>query len=92
MSKLLFTPVSIAGGLVAGVIGKKLFERLWSVFDDEEAPEAKHRDIPWEKLIPALLIEGAIFRVIRGLFDHGARRAFNRATGTWPGEEAPDRA
>jgi hypothetical protein len=30
--------------------------------------------------------------VIRGLFDHGARRAFSRATGTWPGEEAPDRA
>jgi Protein of unknown function (DUF4235) len=92
MSKALFTPVSIAGGLVAGIIGKKLFERLWSVFDDEEAPDAKHRDIPWGKLIPALLLEGAIFRVIRGLFDHGARRAFSRATGTWPGEEAPDRA
>jgi hypothetical protein len=92
MSKVLFTPVSIAGGLVAGIIGKKLFERLWSVFDEEEAPDAKHRDIPWAKLIPALLLEGAIFRVIRGLFDHGARRAFNRATGTWPGEEAPDRA
>jgi hypothetical protein len=92
MSKVLFTPVSIAGGLVAGILGKKLFERLWSVFDDEEAPDAKHRDIPWKKLIPALLLEGAVFRVVRGLFDHGARRAFNRATGTWPGEEAPDRA
>ena len=92
MSKVLFTPVSIAGGLVAGILGKKLFERVWSVFDDEEAPDAKHRDIPWKKLIPALLLEGAVFRVVRGLFDHGARRAFNRATGTWPGEEAPDRA
>ena len=92
MSKVLFTPVSIAGGLVAGLIGKKLFERLWSLFDDEEAPDAKHRDIAWTKLIPALLLEGAIFRVVRGLFDHGARRAFSRTTGTWPGEEAPDRA
>ena len=92
MTKVLFTPVSIAGGLVAGMIGKKLFDRLWSVFDDEEAPDAKHRDILWEKLIPALLLEGAIFKVVRGLIDHGARRAFSRATGTWPGEEAPDRA
>jgi hypothetical protein len=92
VSKLLFTPVSIAGGLVAGLVATKLFERLWSLFDDEEAPDAKHRDIPWKKLVPALLLEGAIFRVVRGLFDHGARRAFSRTTGTWPGEEAPDRA
>ena len=92
MTKVLFTPVSIAAGLVAGVIGKKLFDRLWSVFGHEEAPDAKHRDIPWEKLVPALLLEGAIFKVVRGLIDHGARRAFSRATGTWPGEEAPDRA
>jgi hypothetical protein len=60
------------------------------VFDDEDAPEAKHRDIPWTKLVLALLLEGAIFRAVRGLFDHGARRAFSKLTGTWPGEEQPD--
>jgi hypothetical protein len=49
MSKVLCTPISIAGGLLAGVVGKKLF-------------------------------------------DHDARRAFSKATGTWPGEESPDRA
>lgn len=91
MSKVLFAPFSIAGGLLAGVIATKLFERIWSLIDEEEAPEAKHRDIPWDKLIPALLLEGAIFRVVRGLFDHAARRVFSRATGTWPGEEAPER-
>jgi hypothetical protein len=91
MSKVLFAPVSIAGGLLAGVIATKIFERIWSLIDEEEAPEAKHRDIPWDKLIPALLLEGAIFRVVRGLFDHAARQAFSRATGTWPGEEAPER-
>jgi hypothetical protein len=92
MSKFLFVPVSVAGSLLAGIVGKKLFERIWSLIDDEEAPEPKHRDIPWQKLIPALLIEGAIFRIMRGLFDHGARRAFSRATGAWPGEERPQRA
>ena len=38
----------------------------------------------------ALLVEGAIFRLVKGLTDHGARRAFAGATGTWPGDEAPD--
>jgi hypothetical protein len=38
----------------------------------------------------ALILEGAIFRLLRGLFDHGARRGFARMTGSWPGEESPE--
>jgi hypothetical protein len=92
VSKLIFIPFSVAGGLLAGIVGKKIFERLWSVVDDEEAPDPKHREIDWRKLVPALLLEGAIFRAVRGLVDHGLRRAFRRATGSWPGEERPEPA
>jgi len=41
-------------------------------------------------LAVALMIEGAIFRLVKGLFDHGARRGFARMTGEWPGEEHPE--
>lgn len=92
MSKLLFIPFSVIGGIIAGALSKKVFEALWGVFDDEEAPEPKHREISLKKLIPALVLEGAIFRAMRGLFDHGARQAFQRVTGSWPGEEQPDQA
>jgi hypothetical protein len=88
--KLAFTPLSIVLGLVAGLIGKKIFEQAWGLIDDEEPPDAKHREINFTKLIFALLFEGAIFRLVKGLTDHGARRAFARTTGTWPGEEAPE--
>jgi hypothetical protein len=88
--KFLFLPISIAGGLIAGLIGKKIFEKVWGLVDEEEAPEPKHREIPYAKLAIALLVEGAIFRLVRGLFDHEARRAFARATGSWPGEERPE--
>ena len=44
------------------------------------------------KLIAALLLEGATFRAVRGLFDHGARQAFHRLTGSWPGDERPEPA
>lgn len=57
------------GGILAGIIGKKAFEALWGVFDDQDAPDPKYREIPLKKLIRALLREGAIFRIIRGLFD-----------------------
>jgi hypothetical protein len=88
--KFVFLPVSIVGGLVAGLIGKKLFEQVWGLIDDQEPPEAKHREVQYPKLAGALLLEGAIFRLVRGLFDHGARRGFERFTGSWPGEEQPE--
>jgi hypothetical protein len=92
MTKILFLPFSVIGGILAGIVGKKAFEALWGVIDDEEAPDPKHRQIPLKKLIPALLLEGAIFRAVRGLFDHGSRQAFSRLTGSWPGEERPEPA
>jgi Protein of unknown function (DUF4235) len=90
MSRLLFAPLSIAAGIAAGLLGRKLFEAAWGLVDDEEAPDAEHREIRWPKLIAALAVEGAIFRLVKGLADHGARRMFERATGVWPGEEAPE--
>lgn len=88
--KFLFMPLSIAGGLVGGLVGKKIFEEVWGLFDDEEPPGREHRDVPWSKVLLALALEGAVFRVARGVVDRGARTAFYRATGTWPGEIEPE--
>jgi hypothetical protein len=88
--KVLFLPVSILGGVLAGLLGKKIFEQMWGLVDDQDPPAAKHRDVRYAKLAGALLLEGAIFRFVRGFFDHGARHGFRRLTGAWPGEEAPE--
>jgi hypothetical protein len=92
MSKLLFVPFSVIGGILAGAIGKKTFEVLWGAIDDQEAPDPQHREVSLKKLIPALILQGAIFRAVRGLFDHGTRHAFQKLTGSWPGEEKPQPA
>jgi hypothetical protein len=88
--KFVFTPFSIALGLVAGIVGQKIFEKIWALVDDQEPPSPEHREFSWPKLVAALLVEGAIFRLVKGLTDHGARRTFAGATGVWPGEEAPE--
>jgi Protein of unknown function (DUF4235) len=90
VSKALFIPVSLLGGLVAGVVGKKIFEQIWGVVAENEPPDPKHREISFAKLIAALALEGAIFRAVRGIFDHASRRGFARLTGTWPGQERPE--
>lgn len=90
MAKLMFLPVSIGGGLLAGLIGKKLFGFMWGAIDDQAPPSAEHREVSLPKLVAALLLEGALFSLIKGLVDHGSRHAFARVTGAWPGDEQPD--
>jgi hypothetical protein len=92
MSKILFIPVSIISGLIAGFLGRTLFDFVWGKFDDREPPDAGDREIEVPKLAAALAFQGAIFSVTRGLVDHYARRSFYNATGAWPGEEKPDEA
>jgi hypothetical protein len=88
--KFLFLPFSILAGLLAGLIGRKLFDQVWGVFDEEEPPDSKHLEISWGKLLLAAAVEGAIFRAVKEATDHGSRRAFMSLTGTWPGEERPE--
>jgi hypothetical protein len=90
--KAAFVPISVIGGLIAGFLGQKAFDAIWGKFDEEEPPQPEHREISLPKLALALAIEGAIFRLAKGLFDHGARRGFARMTGTWPGDESPEEA
>ena len=87
--KFLFIPFSIISGLLAGFVGKKIFDQLWSVVDDEEPPESEHRDATWGKVIAAAALQGAVFRATKIAVDRGSRTAFASLTGTWPGEERP---
>ena len=88
--KLIFAPLGIVFGLIAGLLGKKAFEAVWGLIDEEEPPKPAHRELSWPKLVAALVLEGAIFRLAKGLVDHGTRASFAKLTGSWPGEEAPE--
>jgi Protein of unknown function (DUF4235) len=90
MGRIIFVPVGIIAGLVAGQISKKIFDFIWSRISDEEAPEPEHREVSWPQLLTALAVEGAIFRLAKGVVDRGARASYLRLTGSWPGEEAPE--
>jgi hypothetical protein len=92
IAKILFIPFSIAGSVIAGMLSKKVFDFIWARFDDQEPPEAEHRDVSMAKLVAANAVQGAIFRGVRAGSDRYSRLAFSRATGVWPGEKEPDEA
>jgi hypothetical protein len=84
--KIFFAPIGVVTGLLAGIAAQKAFERLWAVIDDEEPPAPDQRQVSIPKLVAALLVEGAIFRLVKGITDHGVRSGVSRLTGRWPGE------
>ena len=88
MTKLIFRPFSVITGLLAGMLGRRLLRGLWRLLDSGQPPQAEERSIPIAKLSLALILEGALFRLVKGLADHGSRRAFAHMTGAWPGEHA----
>ncbi len=88
MSKLLFRPVGIVTGILAGMTGRKLFGGLWNLLEDEQPPKPDERSVLLGKLALALALEGAVFRLVKGLAEYGSRQAFTRLTGSWPGPSA----
>jgi uncharacterized protein DUF4235 len=85
--RFLFAPIGILAGLVAGFAAQKGFERVWAAFEDGNAPEPEDREVSYPKLLAALAVEGAIFRLVKGMVDRGARLGFASVTGAWPGND-----
>ena len=88
MERILFLPLSVLGGLLATMVGRKAVRRIWGAVDDAALPSADRRDTSSSKLVAGLAIEGAVFSIARGLTDHGLRKAVYWATGRWPGDSA----
>ena len=90
MTKVLFIPVSVIGGLLAGLVGRKLFDQVWGLIDEEEPPKPTTRQASWPQVLGAAAVQGITFKVTRTAVDRAGARAFEHVTGTWPGPERPD--
>jgi len=88
MKSLAFRPVSLLAGLIAAMLAKQAFEHIWALVDEEPPPAPDQRSASPGKLVPALILQGAVFFLVRGLVDRGSRSLFARTTGEWPGDPA----
>jgi Protein of unknown function (DUF4235) len=88
--KLLYAPIGIVSRLISRPLGRRLFGSVWALIDDAEPPQPDQRLASWPLLLVALLLEGALFRVVTGALDHAARRGFATITGGWPGKDDGD--
>jgi hypothetical protein len=86
----IYKPFGIIFGLLAGQLGKKVFNWVWTKIDDEEPPDATIKETSWGKLLVAAAIQGMIVRTVRVIVDRNGAQGWEYLTGIWPGQEHPD--
>ncbi|MGW7316269.1 DUF4235 domain-containing protein [Streptomyces sp. NPDC054854] len=85
-SKIAYKPVGFALGAASGLIASALFKQAWKIIEGEgDAPDATDEDRPWQQILLAAAIQGAIFAVVKATVDRSGAVAIRRSTGTWPG-------
>ena len=88
--KLIYKPIGIVLGVLAGLLGKRIFNFAWSRIDDEDPPKPTTEIAPWSKVLAAAALQGMIYRVTRVVVDREAAKGWSYLTGVWPGERRPD--
>jgi hypothetical protein len=87
---LIYKPFGFVLGVVGGLLGKQLFDYVWTRIDDQEPPEATTRDTTWARVLTAAAVHGIMFKVVRVVVERYGAIGWRYLTGVWPGEKAPD--
>ena len=85
--KFVYKPFALIVGLLAGILSKKVFERVWGAIADEDPSDPDDRDATWTEVLISAAVSGVIIKVVQALVRRGGALGFERATGFWPGDE-----
>jgi Protein of unknown function (DUF4235) len=88
--KALYKPIGLTLSIVAALVGKRIFNFVWTKIDDEDPPKGTTQEAPWVKILAAAALQGVIFKSTRVVVDRYGAVGWNYLTGAWPGEKRPD--
>ena len=95
MIKLLYKPVGMLVSVLGGVLAGVIFKRIWKLAArEDEAPKATDARRGWREVLLAAALQGAVYAVVKAAVDRGAAEGTRKLTGFWPGEnsEQPEEA
>ena len=87
---LIYKPIGLILGILGGILGRQVFNQIWQRIDDEEPPEPTTRDTSLRRVITAVVLQGAVFAIVKLAIQRGGAKAWNHLLGVWPGEKRPD--
>ncbi|WP_134766666.1 DUF4235 domain-containing protein [Nocardioides sp. 1609] len=88
-ARVLYKPWGIVGSLVAALIARQVFTVVWTKVvpvDSDDPPKPLESEYSLGQVVLAATIQGAIFAVVKALFQRASARGFQRWTGEWPGD------
>jgi hypothetical protein len=86
--KLVYKPFGLLFSILGGIVAGMIFKRLWQTIAHEaDSPDAKDRNKGWAEVIAAAAAQGAVFGGVKAAIDRAGAAGFARATGVWPGSE-----
>ncbi|MCP9488633.1 MAG: DUF4235 domain-containing protein [Solirubrobacteraceae bacterium MAG38_C4-C5] len=71
--------------VVSGIVSQKIAAKIWSRIFDEAVPDTAQQNVRIGMLIPAAVVEGTMYKLVRMGVDRGLRVAAARSEGTWIG-------
>lgn len=88
MIKLLYKPLSMLVSVLGGVLAGVIFKRVWKfAAREDDAPKATDASRGWGEVLLAAALQGVIFAVVKAAVDRGAAVSAHKLTGVWPGDE-----
>jgi hypothetical protein len=88
-AKILYRPIGLVSGMLSGALAGLIFKQIWKRATPqhrEDSPKALESEFGLGEVLIAATVQGAIFALVKALVDRGGARAFERATGEWPGD------
>ena len=85
MTKLVYKPVGMVAGAIAGVAAGILFKQVWRLIaGEDDAPTATDESRTWTEILIAAALQGAIFAIVKAAVDRGGATGVKQLTGKWP--------
>jgi hypothetical protein len=88
--RFIYKPFGFLLGILAGLLGRRLFDFAWKKIDEEEPPKGTDEQAPWAKILAAAALQGVIFKTVRVAVDRWGAIGWTYLVGAWPGKKRPD--
>ena len=87
IAKLLYRPFGLFFSVLGGIIAATIFKQIWKrASGKEDAPQPKESEYGWLEILPAAMLQGALYGLVKAAVDRRGARAFQKVTGSWPGD------
>ena len=72
--------------VVAGIIAQKIAAKLWSAIAGDDVPDTAQEHVRVGLLVPAAILEGTLYKLVRMGVDRRLRVAAAKSEGAWIGK------